>query len=245
MNGFGAGMTGGDGAFATTHWSSIRLAAQDGKSSHPALEALCRAYWYPLYAFARRSGRSPHDAQDLTQSFFNYLLEKNLLAKADPAAGRFRSFLLASFRNFTSNEDQRSFALKRGGGSQVISWDVAHAEELFAEEPAGNETPETIYDRTWAVTVIDGALDALRAEYSASDKGALFKELSLFLTGDRGPSYAEIGTRLGLTEGNIKVAVHRLRQRYRELLRSTVANTVADPREVDAELHHLFRCLTQ
>ena len=239
------GPAGGAGAFATTHWSLILQAVdEEGEGSQSALESLCRAYWYPLYAYARRSGRSPHDAQDLTQSFFNYLLEKKLLAKADPGAGRFRSFLLGSFRHFTSNEDQRAFALKRGGSVVTISWDAAQAEEQFADEPSTSETPETIYERTWAVAVLDRALELLRHEYAEGGKAALFDALNVFLTGDRGPAYAEMAARLGLTEAHIKVTVHRLRQRYRELLRSTVAHTVASPLDVDTELHHLFAALS-
>lgn len=238
------GPTGGAGAFATTHWSLILQAVgEEGEGSQTALESLCRAYWYPLYAFARRSGRSPHDAQDFTQAFFNYLLEKKLLAKADPVAGRFRSFLLGSFRHFMSNEDQRAFALKRGGSVVTLSWDAALAEEQFAGEPSTGETPETIYERTWAVAVLDQALELLQTEYTGDKKEELFDALNVFLTGDRGPAYAEIAARLGLTEAHIKVAVHRLRQRYRELLRSTVAHTVASPLEVDTEMQHLFAAL--
>ena len=203
---------------------------------------MCHDYWPPLYAFARRMGRSPHDAEDLTQSFFAALIEKNTLAAAEQARGKLRTFLLAAFQHHVADAAKREHAVKRGGGAETLS---IEAEEWFACEPAERETPETIYDRTWAVTVIDGALDALRAEYSASDKSALFDELSLFLTGDRGPSYAEIASRLNMTEGNVKVGVHRLRQRYRELLRSSVANTVANPRDVDEELHHLFRSLNR
>jgi RNA polymerase sigma factor (sigma-70 family) len=230
--------------FATTHWSVVLDAAQEtGESTNGALEVLCRAYWYPIYAYVRRLGHSPHDAQDLTQSFFAYVLEKRLIARAQPEAGRFRSFLLGSLRNFLANEWRRQTAQKRGGG-QVIPIDARSAEERYAVEPMDKSNPQALYDEAWAAAVLDEAISLLEAEYHRTGKGTLFAELLPTLQGSERSGYAETAARLGLTEGAVKAAAHRLRTRYRELLRATVAHTVAEPAEVDEELRHLMHVLS-
>lgn len=229
-------------AFSTTHWSVV-LAAGHGSvtSATEALEKLCRTYWFPLYAFARRQGNSPEDAQDLTQDFFSRLLEKNYLAKADPERGRFRTFLLGSLKNFLINEWKREGRLKRGGGLEFVSIDTNAAEEWFAAEASHESNPDAEYETRWAVTLVEQALTVLRQEFNAADKTMLFDELRGFIWGDKsGASYAEIGTRLDLSEGAVKMAVHRLRERFRELLRMEVAQTVARPEDVDDELRHLI-----
>jgi RNA polymerase sigma-70 factor (ECF subfamily) len=232
-------------AFATTHWSVV-LMAREGQSSASAkaLETLCRAYWYPLYAYIRRLGHSPHDAQDITQSFFGYLLAKGLLAKAAPQAGHFRSFLLGSLNNFMANERRRQQSAKRGGGQSPIPLDAQTAEGRYELEPVDPANPQVLFEQAWAVAVIDQSIASLQAEYATAGKAMIFERLCGFLQGERGPlTYAEIGVELDMKEGAVKVAVHRLRQRYREHLRAAVANTVAEPMEVDAELQHLLQVL--
>jgi len=244
MSGF-SHIEGGAPVFATTHWSVVFQAGDDsGGDTQRALELLCRCYWYPIYAYVRRLGHSPHDAQDLTQSFFAYLLEKRLIAKAQPEFGRFRSFLLGSLKNFMANEWRRQNALKRGAG-QTISIDPQDAEDRYAVEVAGGANPQMLYDRAWAVAVLDGAIAMVEAEYSAAGKKDLFEALLPSLQGDRPHvTYAELGAQLAMSENAVKVAVHRLRGRYRELLRAAVANTVADPLEVDGELRYLMQVLS-
>lgn len=237
----------GSPAFATTRWSVVLRAGQTaaGDESAQALETLCRSCWYPLYAYIRRLGHPPHDAQDLTQSFFAYLLEKRLLAKADPESGRFRSFLLGSLKNFMANEWRRQSAQKRSAG-QNISIDAQDAEERYAVEPATVENPQTFYEQAWAIALLDQAVELLEAEYAEAGKQAIFDLLAPGLQGETLTStYAELGAQLGMSEGAVKVAMHRLRQRYRELLRAVVANTVAEPLEVDGELRYLLRVLSR
>jgi RNA polymerase sigma-70 factor (ECF subfamily) len=216
-----------------------------GQSSAPnaqaALERLCRTYWFPLYAFARRQGSSPEDAQDVTQDFFSRLIEKNYLAKADPDRGRFRTFLLRSFKNFLINEWKRVGRLKRGGGVEFVSIDKNAAEERYAAEEPDGFDPEAEFEKRWAVTLIEQVLASLRQEFGAADKVRLFDELKGFIWGDKNTSsYAEIAAQLNLSEGTVKVAMHRLRQRFRELLRAEVADTVARPEDIDGELRHLI-----
>ena len=237
----------GSPAFATTRWSVVLRAGQtaDGDESAQALETLCRSCWYPLYAYIRRLGHPPHDAQDLTQSFFAYLLEKRLLAKADRESGRFRSFLLGSLKNFMANEWRRQSAQKRSAG-QTISIDAQDAEARYAVEPATVENPQTVYEQTWAIALLDQAVELLEAEYAKAGKQPMFDLLAPGLQGETMTStYAELGAQLGMSEGAVKVAMHRLRQRYRELLRAVVAHTVAEPLEVDGELRHLLRVLSR
>ena len=245
-NPFDSGARGGPAAvFATTHWSVVMKAGDERGDEHArALEALCHAYWYPLYAYIRRLGHSPHDAQDLTQSFFAYLLEKQLLTKANPDSGRFRSFLLGSLKNFMANEWRRQSAQKRGAG-QTISFDTQDAEDRYVVEPVDETNPQLLYEQAWAVAVLDQAMTLLETEYAGAGKQLVFEQLAPCLQGDRQAlTYAELGAQLGMSEGAVKVAVHRLRQRYRELLRASVANTVADPLEVDGELRHLMEVLS-
>jgi RNA polymerase sigma-70 factor (ECF subfamily) len=213
----------------------------DSPQANEALERLCRTYWYPLYVYVRRQGNSPEDAQDLTQIFFSHLLEKNCFAKADRDRGKFRTFLLRSLKNFLVNQWKRSGRLKRGGGVEFLSMDANVAEDRYAAEPANTSNPDAAYEQRWAVTLIEQVLNTLRREYTAADKARLFEELKGLIWGDKSTAcYAEIAGHLNLTEGTVKVAVHRLRQRFRELLRTEVAHTVARPEDVDDELRHLI-----
>jgi RNA polymerase sigma-70 factor (ECF subfamily) len=230
------------GVFPTTHWSVVLTAGQsDLRQADEALEKLCMAYWYPHYVFVRRQGNSPEDAQDLTQEFFSRLLAKNFIAKADRNRGMFRTFLLGSLKNFMVNEWKRVGRLKRGGGLEFLSIDANVAEDRYAAEPVNQSNPDAAYEQRWAVTLIEQVLAALRREYDATDKARLFEELKGFVWGDKSTaSYAGIAGPLNLTEGTVKVAVHRLRQRFRELLRVEVAQTVARPEDIDGELRHLI-----
>jgi RNA polymerase sigma factor (sigma-70 family) len=232
-------------AFVTTHWSLVISAGgNDTTHARNALEKLCRSYWFPIYAFVRRQGHGPHDAQDLTQEFFARLLEKKQLAGVDPAKGRFRSFLLASLKHFLANEWDKTKAQKRGGGRVLIPIDVATAETSGGFEPADHLTAEIIFERRWALTLLEQVLRRLRAEYIRDGKENLFEQLKPTLTEvSRSVRYAEIATRLGTSEGAVKVAVHRLRQRYREVLRAEIADTVASPGEVEDEIRNLFAAL--
>jgi RNA polymerase sigma factor (sigma-70 family) len=239
------GSAGSNPAFATTHWSVVLLAGRnDTARARLALEKLCRTYWYPLYAYVRRRGHSPHDAQDLTQDFFAHLLEHQAIAKADPARGRFRSFMLAAMKNFLAGAHEHACAQKRGGGLPLFSLDLALAEQRFEQEPADISAPDKLFDRQWALALLDGVLARLEAEYRAENKGELFAALKDTLTGARATQpYAELAVRLGLSEGAVKVTVHRLRQRYRALLQAEIAQTVATPADADAEMRHLLDCL--
>ena len=231
--------------FALTHWSVV-LAAGRNESTHSrnALEQLCRTYWHPVYAFVRRRGFNPHDAQDLTQEFFTRLLEKNYLSAVDPTRGRFRSFLLASVKHFLANEWDKARCHKRGGAQPLLSIDGATAETFYALEPIEHQTPETIYERRWAVTLLERVLARLRSEHCAAHRGDNFDILKRTLTEGRGAvAYAELASQLGSTEGAVKVAVHRLRQRYRVLLRDEIRQTVSNPAEVEDEVRALFIAL--
>lgn len=234
-----------DGVFATTHWSVVLAAQRDDTTrTFEALSSLCQSYWYPLYAFVRRQGHSAHDAQDLTQAFFAQLLEKKWLSNVDRERGRFRSFLLAAMKHFLANEWDKVQAQKRGAGQRFIALDAASAETRYALEPADNTTPERVFERRWAMTLLDRVLQCLRREHEIAGKTAQFDTLKEALTGDRSAlPYAQLGNRLALSEGAVKVAVHRLRQRYRELLREEIANTVAREDDVEEELRHLFAVL--
>lgn len=234
--------------FVTTHWSVVLTATgSDTTQAHAALEGLCRMYWYPIYHFVRRQGHSMHDAQDLTQEFFARLLAKNFLSGADESRGRFRSFLLASFKHFLANEWDRARAQKRGGGMIPISIDAAAAETSCHSmiEPADPATAEKIFERRWALTLLEQVLRRLREEYTSTGRGKLFEQLKPTLTeASRTVKYAEIAEQLGTTEGAVKVAVHRLRHQYRELLRAEIAETVSSPEEVEDELRNLFSALS-
>jgi RNA polymerase sigma factor (sigma-70 family) len=238
---------GGDpGVFCTTHWSVV-LAAGQGSSpeSALALERLCGTYWYPLYVYARRQGNGPQDAEDLTQQFFSRLLEKNYVAKADRERGKFRTFLLESMKNFLVNEWKRAGRLKRGGGHSFVPFDLEVAEGRYAAESIAGADPENSYEKQWAIALIEQVFAALREEYAAAEKGPLLEELKAFVWGEESSaSYSDIGDKLKMAEGAVKVAVHRLRQRFRELLRAEVAQTVSLPEEIDGELRHLVSVLS-
>ncbi|MES2570929.1 MAG: sigma-70 family RNA polymerase sigma factor [Verrucomicrobiota bacterium] len=230
--------------FSATRWSVILTATNDSPAGAAALSVFCRAYWFPLYTFARRSGLGPHDAEDATQGFFVHLLGKQTLDAVDREKGRFRTFLLASLKHFLADERDRAHAKKRGGGQLPISLETAAAEKRYALEPLDELSPDRLFDRRWALTIIEQALDRLRAEYEALGKSALFSALHpLLATPEQARPYAEIGATLAMNEGAIKVAVHRLRQRYRVALREQIAETVTTPAEVDAELRHLLEAL--
>ena len=236
----------GPANFTPTHWSVVLAAAGRSDSTHArdALEKLCRNYWLPIYAFVRRQGHSPHDAQDLTQEFFTRLLEHNYLASVDREKGRFRSFLLASLKHFLANEWDKAKAQKRGGRNVIISIDAAAAENSVSLEPADLVTAEKIFERRWALSLLEQVLRRLREEYTRDRKEQQFEQLKSTLTEtSRSVPYAEIAARLATSEGAIKVAVHRLRQRYRELLRAEIADTVANPGEIDDEIRNLFAAL--
>ncbi len=231
--------------FALTRWSVVLAAgSNDSVRARDALEKLCRAYWHPIFAFVRRQGHSPHDSQDLTQEFFARLLAKNYLGAVDRSRGRFRSFLLASLKHFLANEWDKAGAQKRGGHQILIPINVQSAETSYSLDPADNATAEKTFERRWALTLLDQVLGRLRAEYGKDGKTRLFEQLKATLTGERRTiAYAEIGERLGMSEGAVKVAVHRLRQRYREVLREEIAETVAGPEEVEEEIRALFSAL--
>jgi RNA polymerase sigma-70 factor (ECF subfamily) len=232
------------GHFATTRWSLVIAAGAEGSSPavHEALATLCETYWYPLYAFLRSRGYSAENAQDLTQAFFARLLEKHAIRQADPARGRFRSFLLASLKNFAANERDREIAGKRGGGVPLISLEIAGAEGRFQMEPPTDETPERVFDRRWALTLLDRVMSRLQAEAAArDDKTSPFDRLKTYLTGDEPQlSYARTAADLGMSEGAVKVAVHRLRRRFRDLVHDEIAHTVSSPAEIEDELRHLW-----
>jgi RNA polymerase sigma-70 factor (ECF subfamily) len=228
--------------FATTRWSMV-AAAKDpaAPNAREALADLCRAYWFPVYAYVRRRGHDHHAAQDLTQAFFARLLEKNDIAAADRTRGRFRSYLLAACQHFLANEHDRAAAKKRGGGR--VRLDFEGADGRYSREPAHDDTPERLFDRQWALGLLDRAVAELRAEYESSGRAKLFDALKGCLAGGAGASHAELAAQLGMTEGAVKVAVHRLKQRYRDRLRSAIADTVATPEEVDDEIRNLFAAL--
>jgi RNA polymerase sigma factor (sigma-70 family) len=231
--------------FVTTRWSVV-LAARDKSSpeSAAALETICRAYWYPLYALVRRQGHAPHDAQDLTQEFFSRLLEKDYLRAADREKGRLRTFLAVALKRFLANEWDRVRAQKRGGGVAPVSFDTALAEERYLQHGPEALSVERIYERQWAMTLLEQALARLRAEYQAARKEAEFDQLKGTLTAERGAiPYAELAAQLNTTEGAARVAVHRVRKRFRELFRATIADTVNDPAEVDDEVRYVARVL--
>jgi RNA polymerase sigma-70 factor (ECF subfamily) len=212
--------------------------------SREALELLCRSYWYPLYAYVRRRGYPPADAQDLTQGFFCLLLEMDSLSRVQRSKGKFRSFLLASMNHFLANEWDRQQTLKRGGGLKWVSLDDETAENRYRLEPATNLTPEKIYERRWVLTLLDQALRRLREENTAAGKDLHFDSLKHLLSDEAGDgAYAELAGQLDMTPGAVAVAVHRLRQRYRELVREEIARTVASPADLEEELNHLFAAL--
>jgi RNA polymerase sigma factor (sigma-70 family) len=234
----------GRGRFETTHWSLVLAAARDeDRDGCRAMESLCDQYWYPLYVFVRRRGYAPEDAQDLTQAFFARLLEKGDVARASPARGRFRSFLLASLQNFLLNELDRRRTLKRGGGVPITSIDMVDAEQRFVAEPATADTPDDHFHRRWALTLLDRALHQTKLDYERAGNSTLFARLvGLMTTADSDDSYREAAADLTMTQGAVKVAVHRMRRRFRDILRGQVAQTV-DADELDEEIAFLIRAV--
>lgn len=232
--------------FDTTHWSVVVRAGKPSSSqADAALAKLRETYWYPLYVYVRRQGQGSEDAQDLVQGFFARVLEKSYFGDADREKGTFRSFLLMALKRFMANEWDRANRLKRGGGRAIISLDEQNTEMRYRAEPADEMSPDKAFERRWALTVLDLVRQHLEAEFVALGKGQLFSELKTFLSGGAGEgTYPELGKRLGMTASNLKVTVHRLRQRYRELLRQEIANTVSSPEAIDDEIRHLFAALS-
>lgn len=231
--------------FATTRWSLVRAAGQGSTpDARAALEALCLAYWYPLYAYVRRQGHASAEAQDLTQGFFAGLLERDDLQKVAPEKGRFRSFLLASMKHFLCNEWDKARALKRGGAETILSLDFASAESRLKREPADEQTPQSIFEREWAVTLLDRVRSLLEEEAQAGGRGDQFAHLQTYLGGDASaPVYAHTAGQLGISEAAVKQAVYRLRRRFHDLLRGEIAQTVATPEDVDDEIRTLMTAL--
>ena len=231
--------------FATTHWSVV-LQAGTGEcpEAAAALEQLCRTYWYPLYAYGRRRGCSPEDAQDLVQEFFARLLAKDYVTRADPDKGKFRSFLLAGLKRLLCDERDKANRLKRGGGQAIISLDAHDAEDRYRLEPADERTPEQVYERSWATALLERAAARLREEYAAAGKVAQFEQLTEFRldVADQRP-YAAVAAQLSLSESAVKSAIHRLRQRHYELVREEIAQTLADPAEMEEEVRYLLRMM--
>jgi RNA polymerase sigma factor (sigma-70 family) len=231
-------------AFVTTHWSQVLLAVDHHlPNSAQALEDLCRTYWPPLYCYLRRDGRSSHEAEDLTQAFFARLLERNTLAAAASERGRFRNFLLTALKNFVVNEWRSQQAQKRGGHLQILSLDAQTSEGQYVAEPGDHLTPEVLFDKRWALTVLERVMDRLRAEYATVGKAALFEDLKTFLVTKKATPHADLAIKHGITASAISVTIHRLRQRYAELLREEIAATVNDPSEIDDEIRYLIAAL--
>jgi RNA polymerase sigma factor (sigma-70 family) len=234
-----------DAVFATTRWSVILAARQHTPESAVALDAICQAYWYPLYAYVRRCGQSPHDAQDLTQEFFARLLEKRWLDAANREKGRLRSFLIVALKKFMANEWRRASAQRRGGLQTCAQFDTAFAESRFAADPR-SLAPDEAFDQQWALTVLDLTVNRLRAEFVAAGRPEAFETLKNCLLADRsGIDYAALATHLGVNEGAARVAVHRLRKRFREIYREEISQTLAEGEDVTAELRHLAAALAR
>lgn len=230
-------------AFPTTRWTLV-VAAGDpaSKERHAALVSLCENYWYPLYAYVRRRDYSADEAQDLTQEFFVRILEGRYLDRADPQKGRFRTFLLTSLIFFLGDEADRSRAQKRGGG-MVLPFELVSGEERYQREPVDTDTPERIFERRWAFSLLDRVMERLRAEFVLHGRLEHFNKMRMFLVAEADAPYAILAREVEMSEGALKVAIHRLRKRYRELFRQEIAETVADPGEVDAELRYLVAAL--
>lgn len=235
----------GRASFATTRWSLVEKAGhQSSAQSRRALEVLCKSYWYPLYAYVRRRVSDRTEAEDLTQAFFTELIEKNYVGDASPERGRFRAFLLTAFKHFLSKQWERARAQKRGGGRVPIPLDFESADSRFTIEPVTNLTAEQIFERQWAVTLLDQAISRLQQEFVEADKADQFEKLKGFIIGDHaGTTYADVAEDLNLSLAAAKMAASRMRRRYRELIRDEIAQTVADPGEIDDEIQKLFAAL--
>ncbi len=232
--------------FVTTHWSIVQAAGGETTTrARAALEKLCQIYWYPLYSYVRRRGHSPEDAKDLTQAFFLRLLEQQSLANANPDLGRFRSFLLGALNHFLVSEWKKTQSKRRGGGYQIFSLDWAAAERRFDLEPADPATPDRAFDKQWATALLDEVLRQLENEYRREGKSELFQVLKQTLAGPReSQPYANLAGQLRMKEGALRVAVHRLRKRYRALLQAEIASTVTSPEEAKEEMAYLFQAIT-
>jgi RNA polymerase sigma-70 factor (ECF subfamily) len=233
------------GQFRTTHWSVVLSAKNpDSPESDQAIATLCETYWYPLYAYVRRAGHSPEDAEDLTQGFFARFLEKRALLSVDRSKGKFRSFLLACLKHFLHNEWEKSQSLKRGGTFSLVSLNFEYGENRYRREPAHEVTPDKLFERSWAEVLLKNVLDRLRNEYAAVGKGKLFDLIHPYLEGNRDQTpYGDLAKRLGMGLSATKMAVLRLRRRYGEFLRQEIGQTVATPEEVDDEIRHLFTAI--
>jgi RNA polymerase sigma factor (sigma-70 family) len=233
---------GAKAAFCTTHWTVVLAAARPGADGgQQAFAQLYRDYWSPLYAYVRRRGFAPAEAEDIAQNFFIRLLEKHSLSTLEREGGRFRSFLLSCLENYLANEWDRVHARKRGGGQPLLSLNAEETEARFALEKADQQTPESLFEQRWVFTLLEHVMARLRGECIAGGKASFFDEIHLHLQGDhQGPPYADIASRHAMSEGAVKVAVHRLRRRYGQLLRDEIARTVSSPKEVDEELRHLI-----
>lgn len=235
-----------DQGFHTTHWTIVFAARNETASSQEALASLCSRYWYPLYAYIRRTGATPHEAEDLTQGFFCRLLQYDWLAKVHPSGGKFRSFLLACVKNFLANERDKVLAQRRGGGVRPLPLECEEAETRYMFEPPDPITPELLFERQWVFELLQQTVRTLREEYTGSNRQDLFEDLQGFLPGgEEKASRAEIAEKRGLSANALDVAIHRLRQRFGALLRQRVAETVSSDSEVDAEIRHLMTVLSK
>jgi RNA polymerase sigma-70 factor (ECF subfamily) len=235
----------GSSQFPTTRWTLV-VAAGDPqrKDARSALVSLCENYWYPLYAYLRRRGYAPDQAQDLTQEFFMRVLEGRYLDRADPEKGRFRSFILTSLKFFVADEQDRQRAQKRGGGA-IVSLEFSSGEERYQREPGHYETPDRIFERRWALSMLERVMERLRDEFVQHGRPENFERMKVFLLGQSEAPYADLAREINTSEGALKVAIHRLRKRYRELFRQEIADTVADPAKVESELRYLAAVLTR
>jgi RNA polymerase sigma-70 factor (ECF subfamily) len=235
----------GPGSFTSTHWSVVGQAAGDSQQAREALETLCGKYWYPIYAFIRRRGSSHHQAEDLTQAFFAHLLAKELVGKADRNQGKFRTFLLTALTHFLANEWDKQKALKRGGGHQIISLDETVAEGRYREEPALALTPEKLFERHWALALLEQALARLKQEHIEAGKAELFAKVQPGLAGAPAADwFPQCARELQMSENALRVALHRMRRRFGQLVRKEIADTTASGVDVDDEVRHLLAALS-
>jgi RNA polymerase sigma factor (sigma-70 family) len=240
------GLSGG-GQFATTHWSVVLAAGSPSSPDYQrALSTLCRTYWFPLYAYLRRRGYDRHQAEDYAQAFFAQMLEKGYLSRIQRGSGKFRSFLLTVLRHFLADRHDRARAIKRGGGKKRLSLDFQNAESRYALEPAHDLSPEKVFERSWALTLLKKTMDRLETESVNMSKGELFDSLKVYVCGDKaGIPYRDLASKLNMTEGAVKVTVHRLRRRYREVLRDEIAQTVSTAEQIEEEIQDLCAALAR
>lgn len=240
-----ATVAGGASSFPNTRWTLVLNAANPAlPQSHDALTSLCEGYWYPIYAFVRRKGHSPEDAQDLTQGFFLQILEGSFFQRANRDKGRFRTFLLVALRFYLADMGDRANARKRGAGTETLPFEVRDGEAAYIREPVSAETPERIFERRWARTVLDRVLKMIKDEFIRHGRLEHFNHLKVYLMGQAEVPYAELAKRLDISESALKSGIHRLRKKYRDLLRAEVASTVSDPVDVDEELRYLLTAIS-